>query len=266
MTTIEEPKQYASESCHAYDRQGNPRHEVPNVSKGGFRPTTLRDLKKNDWLPSVSAILNVIAKPGLSTWKVDQYLSEAYNMVPIEGEDKDGWISAVRSRSDTIMSLCRDTGTDIHGIIQSWLPLVMSGKYAQAPRGNDFVYAARDALIELDLWGLPCDFERTFACDLGYGGCTDLCGTGDHSFIVDWKVVDRLDKDKAHKERVAQLCGYSYGIYGDATLPRLVNVFLSSSEPGKYEIKEWDEKEKTKGWEIFKAANNLWRALNDHRP
>ena len=70
----------ASESQHWYDRNGTPAYSV--IAKNGVpRPTTLRDARKLNLVPSVTTILNVAAKPALEAWKLNQicllYTSDA---------------------------------------------------------------------------------------------------------------------------------------------------------------------------------------------
>ena len=58
-------KDQTSESGHWYDDQGNPAYEIIGAN-GKQRNTTLRDAKKLGLLPSVTTVLGVAAKPGLT--------------------------------------------------------------------------------------------------------------------------------------------------------------------------------------------------------
>ena len=63
----------ASESNHWYTRNGVPQYTV-EAKKGGQRNTTLRDARAMGLVPSVTTILNIIAKPGLTLWLQQQVL------------------------------------------------------------------------------------------------------------------------------------------------------------------------------------------------
>jgi hypothetical protein len=63
----------ASESNHWYTRSGVPQYTV-EAKKGGPRNTTLRDARAMGLVPSVTTILNIIAKPGLTLWLQQQVL------------------------------------------------------------------------------------------------------------------------------------------------------------------------------------------------
>ena len=60
------------------------KHEVEMTTKPGeYRPTRITDFRKwrkagDNVVPSVTTILNVLDKPALITWKVNQHLEIAY--------------------------------------------------------------------------------------------------------------------------------------------------------------------------------------------
>ena len=62
-------------SGHWYSKDGSPRYTIEG--KTGVRATTLRDARKHDLVPSVTTILNLLAKPGLDNWKQEQVLLSA---------------------------------------------------------------------------------------------------------------------------------------------------------------------------------------------
>ena len=55
---------------HWYDREGKPQHFVPSKN-GKLRASTLRDARKHGWMPSVTSVLDIMAKPGLDQWKIN---------------------------------------------------------------------------------------------------------------------------------------------------------------------------------------------------
>jgi hypothetical protein len=131
---------------------------------------------------------------------------------------------------------------------------------------SEHVMAAVAALKELGVWGQPFSSERTLASQIGYGGTVDFSTS---ELIADFKCVDRLDKKLTYPDRCAQLCAYWFGAhpytrgFDDA---RLVNIFISTSEPGKYLIHEWSAEDKEQGWELFRACFNLWKVASRYYP
>ena len=75
----------ASESQHWYDQSGRPMYTV-KAKDGTDRPTTLRDARKHGFLPSVTTIMSVMAKPGLESWKMNQMMMAALTLPRADGE------------------------------------------------------------------------------------------------------------------------------------------------------------------------------------
>ena len=73
---------HIAESTHWYDKEGNPAYEV-EAKKGGMRPTTLRDARVLDLVPSVTS-----GRSPNETRYADAALAgatpEGYALVPIE--------------------------------------------------------------------------------------------------------------------------------------------------------------------------------------
>ena len=62
------------ESEHWYDKTGEAAYTVVG-SNGKERNTNLKDARKHGYVPSVTTILGVAAKPPLENWKINQALN-----------------------------------------------------------------------------------------------------------------------------------------------------------------------------------------------
>jgi len=268
------PKEYASESGHFYWPDGRPAHEQENKSKPGtMRPTTLRDAKKLGLYPSVSGILGIQAKPGLSFWMKDQVARAAWtteNCGDCRYGEED-WVSDVLKTAEENMSKARDLGTEIHGAIEHylrWLNTPASElEWPPDSAYSEHIKGAIKALKEIGVWGQPFGAERSFASPLGYGGCIDLYG---ENWVVDFKCVDSLEKKLDYPDRISQLVAYCDGRHGEDIhtwqVDRLWNCFISTSEPGKYLLREYDFREKFQGRKLFDACFALWKVVNQYDP
>jgi hypothetical protein len=288
MIASQPEKQKIGESCHAYDRDGNSRHQVPYKDKkrvGEFRNTTIKDIRENGWLPSVSSILSVMAKKGLDGWIKEQVAqasweigTNGWRMKEGDLDERERWINVVLEQAEARMTRARDLGTGIHASIEKYLELVDWAKrdIALEEKGHyAYIEAARNALTELGVWGQPFESERTFASPLGYGGTVDFSAG---MLMADFKCVDRLDKKLDYPDRCAQLCAYCTGTresvmngqkiddFYTISQCRLVNIFISTSEPGKYLIHECSTEEKEHGWALFSACFTLWKVVNRYDP
>ena len=71
---------------HFYHADGSPRHFVEMTSRPGeLRPTRITDVRKaakagEPWFPSVSTVLNILDKPALKNWLVDQHIDAAFDI------------------------------------------------------------------------------------------------------------------------------------------------------------------------------------------
>ena len=62
-----------SESGHWYAADGSPAYKI--IGKNGKeRNTTVRDARERNLVPSVTTVLGLVAKPGLSNWLQQQVL------------------------------------------------------------------------------------------------------------------------------------------------------------------------------------------------
>jgi hypothetical protein len=115
-------------------------------------------------------------------------------------------------------------------------------------------------------WGV----ERSVASPLGYGGKIDLTGTHPVKppVTIDYKCKDFDDPAKklAYDEHCTQLATYSHALGYDLRNARCINIFISSTVPGLFVIKEWEMVDILDGWEAFKAMLRLWQVRKDYYP
>ena len=244
---------------HWYDRDGTPRYEIEMV-KGGLRPTTIRDARKFGWVPSVTTILGVLAKPALETWKVNQGILAALTLPRIEGEPEGEYLSRVLSDSREQAKAAAEEGSRIHDAIErSFRGLVVDAAY------RPHVEAARAEIArlfpEVDDW-IP---EASFGHASGFGGRVDLHSPST-GIVVDYKGKDGdfSDGKKLAYDQHWQLAAYNRGLL----LPhsQCANVFVSRTHPGAVASHVWTPDEIAAGWRVFDCALATWKALKQYDP
>jgi len=120
----------------------------------------------------------------------------------------------------------------------------------------------RDAL---NRWGeIRWIAEASFAHPLGFGGKVDLHHSGREQIVLDVKTKDKIVKNMVYDEHLIQLACYRRGLQ----MPHAVcaNVFVSVSNPGEVVIIEHGEEELVRGWAMFTALLDLWKAKNRYDP
>lgn len=251
----------ATEAGHWYTRSGEPTYTVKSA-KGEDRPTTLRDARKLDLVPSVTTILGLIAKPGLERWKQEQTLLSALTLPRINGESEADWLDRVIQDSKETGRKAADRGTEIHAAIQAhYEDQFVSDEFAP------YVDAAVGAIAsEFNDWNWIA--EKSFAHEFGFGGKVDLhvpASGGFDGFVVDIKTKDFGPDDKitGFDEHCMQLAAYRKGLgMPDA---RCANVFISRSQPGVAKVVQWSQEELHNGWLMFTRLLEFWQIKNDHK-
>ena len=251
----------ASENTHWYGQDGSPQYTV-TAKDGQQRPTTLRDARKLNLVPSVTTILKVAAKPGLDVWKNEQLLLAALTLPRVPGETEKEFIARVITDSKATGKLAAEQGTRIHESIEQWYDGNKNVEHREtAMRFEEAVFNHFKTHPHQ-----PWLTERSFTSPMGFGGKVDLyCEPDEHAptgIVLDAKSKEfgPDDKVEGYDENCMQLSAYRNGL----GLPhaRCANVFASRTHPGLIKVVEWSEEELQTGWEMFKALHRFWQLKN----
>jgi hypothetical protein len=246
----------AAESTHWYSRDGLPMYDLMG-SNGKMRPTTLRDARKLNLVPSVTGIIRCAAAPGLERWKLDQMMQAALTLPRRDGESEKDWIARVWTDSGETARKAAERGTAIHAACQ--------GHYEGESPCEEFWPHVQGTVAAVNNWaGARNDWiaEKAFAHPLGFGGKTDLhCP----HFLLDFKSkeFDENTELKTWDEQAMQLAanreGQGFG------MARCAIVYVSVTTPGLARLIEIPEEELSRGWEMFVFLLSYWKAKNKFR-
>ena len=110
----------SAESVHWYRADnGKPQYTV-QAKDGKDRPTTLRDARKMNLVPSVTTVMKVAAKPGLDVWKNEQLLLAALTLPRAPDESEKDFIARVVADSKETAKRAAERGTRVHESIERW--------------------------------------------------------------------------------------------------------------------------------------------------
>lgn len=246
-------KVVASESAHWYDGStGEPRYTIIGAN-GKERATTLRDARKHGYVPSVTSVLQILAKPGLEAWKQNSLLLSAATMPHDPNMPIEAWCEAVVADSKEQGQKAMQLGTDIHGAIEMYL----NGQSID----EAFVPFVMPVINEMEHrgWLENRKVEHSFAHKLGFGGKIDY---HNDSVIIDFKTTSAKDINKAFwPEHIWQLSAYRFGIFAEHL--KCVNIYISTITPGLISVKEWDDADAIDGEGVFLATLELWKLIKD---
>lgn len=241
-------------SEHWYDQGGRPAYEV-KAANGSLRATTLRDARKFGYVPSVTTVLGILAKPALETWKVRQGILAALTLPRDPAESEDSFLSRVLSDSGEQAKRAAEEGTRIHDQIERHFKgLIVEEKYR--PHVAGALAELHRMFPDIDDW----EAEASFAHESGFGGKVDLHSPST-GVVVDHKGKDGdfTDGKKLAYDQHWQLAAYQNGL----GLHRNVcaNLFVSRTHPGKCLGHVWSADEIDHGWLIFESALATWKRL-----
>jgi hypothetical protein len=237
-----------SESGHWYKQDGTPAYRIVGKN-GNERNTTVRDARSLNLVPSVTTILGLIAKPGLSNWLQQQVLLAALTLPRIEGESEENWLERVMTDSKSTGRDAMDRGTMMHGILERFY------------RGEQEVYPAYvwnvDAAIKLHFGhDQEWEAERSFAYQ-GFGGKVDLIGA---NIVIDFKSKEgSLEKVTPFHEQIMQLAAYRNGL-GKPTA-RCANVYFTAE--GNVKLIEHSEDDLAQAWDCFQYLLGFYKRKNN---
>jgi hypothetical protein len=236
-----------SESGHWYAQDGSPAYRI--VGKNGVeRNTRLTDARQLNLVPSVTTILGIIAKPGLTNWLQTQVLLAALTLPRINGESEENWLERVMSDSKSTGRDAMDRGTQMHGVLERFY----SGERDDYPRYVDQVDAAiRIHFGQDQKWEAECSFAYQ-----GFGGKVDLIGA---NIVIDFKSKDNLDKVVPYHEQIMQLAAYRIGL--GKPNARCANVFFTAN--GDVKLIEHSEDDLASAWDCFQYLLAFYKRKNN---
>lgn len=254
---------------HWYTTDGRPMHTVPTADGRSDRNTTLRDARTMRLLPSVTAIAKGIDKPALNKWKMNQAALAAVRTPRAEGETDDYWLQRVRDAAFEQVSDAQDRGKEIHDALdQAWdgVPVPAELQTFCHPvlewqKAKGLVLVSREVVL--------VNQEEGFA-----GRCDVLFTWGDPATgnmgILDYKTKKTKPGEKvvAYEDQGMQLAAYAATKWGPAALPNVLaaDVFISTTEPGRFEVFKHEPKDLCQYWDCFKALCTVWRTFNHYDP
>lgn len=249
-----------NESGHWYRRNGSPCYEVPTADGKRMRGINLRWDRKLRLVPSVTTVLDVLAKPALVNWKVNQGILAALTLPRKESWTEEDYVRFIKEDGQRQAKEAAERGTYIHDQLE---------RDRKGKSVDDWCKPTCERVRELlsDAFPGVTDWvaEKSFAHESGYGGKVDLHSPST-GIIVDYKTKDGdfTDGKRLAYDQHYQLAAYQQGLGFPVTA--CANIFASRDTQGAAQIHAWSEKEVSKGRDMFNAALAVWKLLKNYDP
>lgn len=262
-----------SEGKHWYFEDGTPCFELPNKSKPGqMRGVTKADARKLHLFPSVNTVASdVLAKSDLNNSAKRKLTEWCFTYHPEPGEHPKDYHKRADTGAFAEWRAKRDLGTEIHKALEQHF----QGQ-AFGPSLAVYVEAVDKWVAENGVTFLAHEL-RLVNKPYGYAGTTDgrirlnekaPVGFSGKSGILDFKSTGTTaGKPVAqYPDYAMQISAYA-AAYNPAVMSDIgVNVFISTTEPGRVEAVWYDAERLAQEWEVFQAALKIWRHRNGYDP
>jgi len=244
-----------SEAGHWYDKDGLPTYTIVGAN-GKERNTTLRDARQWGYVPSVTTIIGVAAKPSLENWKVNQALNSAITLEQDPGESIEDFTNRCKQDSKKIGRDAAERGTIIHAMIEQGF---MGGKETKA-------YRVIKNYLDENFPGEEWIAEDSFCSTSGYGGKIDLYSKS--GIFVDFKTKDGLKDKQASKlvydDHGMQLSAYAEGC--NFKEPERVSIFVDREDPELIAVHRWDKETHVRHMSMFNSLLSYWKLVKKYDP
>lgn len=256
-------KDSSTPAGHWYSHEGKAVHTVPNKSKpGSYRPTTIKDARSGDLLPSVTGILSIIAKPQLVQWLCEQAILSALTLPRERGEIDDAFAERVVQDSKAQTRAAAERGSLLHGMAEYYL---IKGKVSSTLEMMELFQPIKN-------W-LDTNVETVYFAEKvlvnkeqGYAGTCDLfCKVkGIGNCIVDFKGQKYRDNKGTfaplfYDEWPLQLMAYRMCLEEENI--NLISLPFCYEKPVELSHKLWPSESHQPYWGAFRAAHTLWKYI-----
>ncbi len=243
--------------AHWYDVNGNTAYETIG-NDGKLRPTTLRDARKLQLVPSVTTIMAILSSPALGVYKENQIVQACYEYPFADQKEEFGnWKSRIIMRSRDHAKRASERGTQIHDKLEQYF--IHGGITSD---DAEFIEPVIDFLYK-EFGNEDWAPERSFTHRLGFGGKMDLSSP---NIILDFKTKDKDEEGfkslKVYDNHHMQTAAYAVGL--DIPYAKRYNLFISTSVPGLVKLTE--STDFCREWAMFKCCLDIWQLQNKYYP
>ena len=267
---------------HYYTHDGKPCHTQPTKkgAKNPDRPTDVRDARRLNLLPSITGITSMLANEGLTRYKQMMVAEEAFKRPVIGGETVEEYTGYLLDKASKPAEEAADLGSKFHAILEAHgkgEAVDMEELLTFPSTGEKVPVKAivEPVLARVASLGVKALGHEVVAVNKehGYAGTLDMPWSATDALgLMDYK-TSKTKPGEPVTPRLSYAMQLAAGLrafsgnwitFGKAT--RAQNIFISTTEPGRVDVVEYNGEELAEAWEAFQACLVLWRVVNKHDP
>lgn len=267
-----------------YKLDGSPCYTVKGADGVKDVKPDIRHARRDNLLPRLSSIIDVIDKPGLLNWRYRQITDAChgeYDRVEEHYTCKDDYYHEMIDRAFAQVKDAADAGTLIHEALSHALKGEHYKKDEEVylPAINEY-HQIDKFITPITLWALEEGIEfvehelTLISPKYGFGGTTDATGrimkdNVTMEGIFDWKSYKTKPGKKVEprESHLIQISAYHMAKFGGIYPNHFgCNGYFSTTEPGRFDPVFYDFNQLKVGWEMFLGCCAIWRGRNKYNP
>lgn len=252
-----------TDGSHWYEADGTPAY-TRTTKDGRERPTTLRDARKENLVPSVTTILGILRAPQLERWKLENILIASLTLPRYDDEDEQAYAHRIWEDAQSVSHTATNFGSLYHDAAELRLKLGRLDGLVADEAVAPFM-PILDRYITENIEEVY-DTEFSVVGKEGYAGRVD--GYVEHRVhgpcYIDWKTQNvKKGKPNFYPKWVQQLAAYrkAHGKPG-----KLLSIVVDSNDPAPIQEKLWEVEESEHGLDVFLTTLSLWQKINKYKP
>ena len=222
----------------------------------------------------------MLANDGLSFYKQMMVAEEAFKRPPIAGkESSQQYAKIIMDKAGKPAEEAANLGSKIHALLEAHgkgEAVDMEEMLTFPSTGQQVAVKAvvQPVLDRVESLGVKALGHEVVAVNYqdGYAGtldmpwrATDVLGLMDYK-TSKTKPGEPVTPRLSYAMQLAAGLRAFNGNFHSFTHCRAQNIFISTTEPGRVDVIEYNGKELAEAWEAFKACLVLWRVVNKHDP
>ena len=243
-----------------YTRSGQPLR-ILRAANGRTRPTTLRDARRLGLFPAVTSILDVIARPVLQTWLVEQGILSSITLPRADDETPDAFAPRVARDIDVHRAHVACLGARIRHAIG----LTFSGQIPD-PEMAPYLAELEKWFAAADLGPLAVETDRV-SLEWGFGGRIDLYAEiNGRPALVDFKLQHvKKARPNFYENWPLQLAAHRQ-ILREAGHPvdACYSIIIDAHAGRPIHVRDWSDDDLD--FDTFAATFTLWKYLKSYNP